>query len=70
MKCCTFSLAFIATLRGADICYFHQECDMGCFTDDPPWGGTEARPNKNLPEPPGTINTKFILDTPGRLGSG
>ena len=51
-----------------EICYYYQECDMGCFTDDPPWGDTDARPTKHLPDPPADIDTTFGLDTQDELG--
>ncbi|XP_044287409.1 pancreatic lipase-related protein 2-like [Varanus komodoensis] len=40
-------------------------CDnrLGCFTNDPPWGGTLQRPALNLPEPPEVVNTTFLLHT-------
>uniref|UniRef100_A0A8D2KUB3 Triacylglycerol lipase n=1 Tax=Varanus komodoensis TaxID=61221 RepID=A0A8D2KUB3_VARKO len=36
---------------------------LGCFTNDPPWGGTLQRPALNLPEPPEVVNTTFLLHT-------
>ena len=50
-------------INGAEICYNYDECNLGCFTDQPPWGGTEARPNHRLPEPPSTVAPIFHLDT-------
>ena len=60
-------LAILGAVFGEQVCYYHNGCDLGCFTSDPPWGGTDARPNEKLPEPPGTIDTNFILDTSGYL---
>ena len=44
------------------------ECDLGCFTDEPPWGGTDARPNHRLPAAPSEVDPVFILDTRKEIG--
>jgi len=55
-------------ISGAKICYHYQECDLGCFTDEPPWGGTDARPNHRLPATPSEVDPVFKLDTRTELG--
>ena len=40
----------LAGALASEICYYYQECDMGCYSDQPPWGGTDARPNNHLPQ--------------------
>jgi hypothetical protein len=62
MRLFTIALCFIGVLAD-EICYYYQQCDMGCFTDEAPWGNTEARPTANLPLTPSDVNTKFHLDT-------
>ncbi|XP_062987645.1 pancreatic lipase-related protein 2-like [Elgaria multicarinata webbii] len=59
-----FGVWFIAlflnvVVRGSEICYSR----FGCFTNDPPWGGTLQRPVLNLPESPEVVNTTFFLYT-------
>ena len=44
------------------------ECDLGCFTDEPPWGGTDARPNHRLPAAPSAVDPVFKLDTRKEIG--
>eukprot|EP00079_Xenopus_tropicalis_P031729 XP_017945500.1 PREDICTED: pancreatic triacylglycerol lipase-like [Xenopus tropicalis] len=44
--------------RGS-VCYG----DLGCFTDEPPWGGTAERPLGLLPMSPEAINTRYFLVT-------
>ncbi|CAI9615177.1 unnamed protein product, partial [Staurois parvus] len=43
----------------AKICYDR----LGCFTDDPPYSGTRARPISRLPWAPEVIKTQFLLFT-------
>lgn len=44
---------------GAEVCMQ----DLGCFSDLPPWGGTEQRPASVLPWTPDLIGTRFLLFT-------
>ncbi|XP_077310063.1 pancreatic lipase-related protein 2-like [Lithobates pipiens] len=52
-------LSIAAAIEAADICYDR----LGCFTDDPPYSGTLARPIRRLPWAPEVINTQFLLFT-------
>ncbi|XP_053548657.1 pancreatic triacylglycerol lipase isoform X2 [Bombina bombina] len=46
-------------VKGGDVCYPNH----GCYTDSPPWGGTQERPISTLPWSPEKINTRFFLYT-------
>ncbi|XP_077309952.1 pancreatic lipase-related protein 2-like [Lithobates pipiens] len=52
-------LSIAAAIEASDICYDR----LGCFTDDPPYSGTLARPIRRLPWAPEVINTQFLLFT-------
>lgn len=41
--------ALLGIALGDEVCYRHNDCDVGCFTNLPPWGGTDARPGNKLP---------------------
>ncbi|KAA8584140.1 hypothetical protein FQN60_015348 [Etheostoma spectabile] len=43
----------------AEVCFN----ELGCFSDLPPWGGTEQRPVSVLPWQPDAIGTRFLLFT-------
>ncbi|XP_034754986.1 inactive pancreatic lipase-related protein 1-like [Etheostoma cragini] len=43
----------------AEVCFD----ELGCFTNLPPWGGTEQRPVSVLPWQPDAIGTRFLLFT-------
>ncbi|CAI9620798.1 unnamed protein product, partial [Staurois parvus] len=47
----------LGAARGDEVCYE----DLGCFSDDPPWGKTIPRPEPKLPWSPKKINTQFFL---------
>ncbi|XP_056148006.1 inactive pancreatic lipase-related protein 1-like [Lampris incognitus] len=47
------------TAHAAEVCFE----DLGCFDDQPPWGGTEQRPLSLLPWSTETIGTRFLLFT-------
>uniref|UniRef100_A0A4W3K2L0 Triacylglycerol lipase n=1 Tax=Callorhinchus milii TaxID=7868 RepID=A0A4W3K2L0_CALMI len=50
----------LAHLIEADkVCYPR----LGCFTNEPPWGGTDERPFKKLPWSSEDINIRFLLWT-------
>ncbi|XP_067393346.1 pancreatic lipase-related protein 2-like, partial [Emydura macquarii macquarii] len=57
------ALFLLDTARGKEVCYKR----LGCFTDNPPWGGTLQRPLKGLPNSPESINTTFLLYTRDNL---
>lgn len=38
--------------------------ELGCFANQPPWGGTAQRPAAVLPWQPEAIGTRFLLFTP------
>lgn len=42
--------------------------DLGTFSDEYPWGGTNERPSHILPSTPESVNTRFYLDTRRRKG--
>ncbi|XP_051883684.1 pancreatic lipase-related protein 2-like [Pristis pectinata] len=46
-------------VQADEICFRN----LGCFTDDVPWGGTKERPIKRLPWSPEHINIRFLLWT-------
>ncbi|XP_069755569.1 pancreatic lipase-related protein 2-like [Narcine bancroftii] len=46
-------------VKADEICFNR----IGCFTDDPPWGGTKQRPIKRLPWSPEHIHIRFLLWT-------
>ncbi|KAJ0004853.1 hypothetical protein NQD34_011067 [Periophthalmus magnuspinnatus] len=54
---------FLCMLFGAS--YGGEVCigDLGCFSDLPPWGGTQQRPASVLPWGPEAIGTRFLLFT-------
>uniref|UniRef100_A0A3B3ZY33 Triacylglycerol lipase n=1 Tax=Periophthalmus magnuspinnatus TaxID=409849 RepID=A0A3B3ZY33_9GOBI len=54
---------FLCVLFGAS--YGGEVCigDLGCFSDLPPWGGTQQRPASVLPWGPEAIGTRFLLFT-------
>lgn len=74
--------ALLGIALGDEVCYRHKECDVGCFTNLPPWGGTDARPGNKLPNivrfkifinnwlysQPSDVNVQFHLDTPLERG--
>ena len=41
--------SLLGTVFGDEVCYKHNQCEVGCFTNLPPWGGTDARPGSKLP---------------------
>uniref|UniRef100_A0A668AZE3 Triacylglycerol lipase n=1 Tax=Myripristis murdjan TaxID=586833 RepID=A0A668AZE3_9TELE len=49
----------LCCLLAAEVCFD----DMGCFSDQPPWGGTVQRPLSCLPWRPEEIGTRFLLFT-------
>ncbi|XP_038613578.1 pancreatic lipase-related protein 2-like [Tachyglossus aculeatus] len=49
----------LGAIEGKEICFKR----LGCFSDDPPWGGILQRPFKILPLSPEAINTRFLLYT-------
>lgn len=54
LLCCLAGTAY-----GAEVCF----SDLGCFNDQPPWGGTPQRPATRLPWDPEKIGTRFFLFT-------
>ncbi|XP_071402803.1 inactive pancreatic lipase-related protein 1-like [Centroberyx affinis] len=54
LLCC-----LVGTAYAAEVCFD----DVGCFDDQPPWGGTEQRPVSRLPWKPEQIGTRFLLFT-------
>ncbi|KAM6956607.1 inactive pancreatic lipase-related protein 1-like [Aplochiton taeniatus] len=55
-----FRLWSSSTSNSAEVCY----SDLGCFSDEFPWGGTAERPKALLPWEPELIGTRFLLFTP------
>ncbi|XP_058507925.1 inactive pancreatic lipase-related protein 1-like [Solea solea] len=49
----------IGASYAAEVCF----SEWGCFTDLPPWGGTDQRPASFLPWKPEDIGTRFLLFT-------
>uniref|UniRef100_A0A6I8PDE3 Triacylglycerol lipase n=1 Tax=Ornithorhynchus anatinus TaxID=9258 RepID=A0A6I8PDE3_ORNAN len=49
----------LGAVEGRGICFKR----LGCFRDDPPWGGIPQRRLKILPCSPEYINTRFLLYT-------
>ncbi|XP_040906020.1 inactive pancreatic lipase-related protein 1-like [Toxotes jaculatrix] len=47
------------TSYGGEVCFD----ELGCFGDQPPWGGTAQRPVSVLPWNPEEIGTRFLLFT-------
>jgi len=56
----SFLISMCVLQSSADTVCYDQ---LGCFTDDYPFGGTPERPVTYLPETPEQINTRFYLDT-------
>uniref|UniRef100_A0A668AWR1 Triacylglycerol lipase n=1 Tax=Myripristis murdjan TaxID=586833 RepID=A0A668AWR1_9TELE len=54
LLCCLLGATY-----AAEVCFD----DMGCFSDQPPWGGTVQRPLSCLPWRPEEIGTRFLLFT-------
>ncbi|XP_062928104.1 pancreatic lipase-related protein 2-like [Mobula hypostoma] len=57
-----FIIAAVAlgnAVKADEICFNN----LGCFTDDVPWGGTKERPTKRLPWSPEDINIRYLLWT-------
>lgn len=50
---------YCAAAQCKHVCYD----DLGCFTDEKPFGGTLQRPLSSLPESPDRVGTKFMLYT-------
>uniref|UniRef100_A0A8C6SSZ6 Triacylglycerol lipase n=1 Tax=Neogobius melanostomus TaxID=47308 RepID=A0A8C6SSZ6_9GOBI len=50
----------VFSVAGGEVCIG----DFGCFSDLPPWGGTDQRPASVLPWTPEQIGTRFLLFTP------
>ncbi|KAG9465770.1 hypothetical protein GDO78_017744, partial [Eleutherodactylus coqui] len=48
-----------------EVCYDR----VGCFTDSPPWSGTQQRPISCLPWSPEKTNTRFLLYTRDNLNT-
>ncbi|XP_076818976.1 pancreatic triacylglycerol lipase-like [Clavelina lepadiformis] len=57
--CLLFAIWALQCSASDTVCYG----DLGCFTDAPPWGGTDERPIAHVPQSPEEINVKFFLDT-------
>ncbi|KAM6184770.1 pancreatic lipase-related protein 2-like [Rhynchocyon petersi] len=53
------SILLLNTVTGMELCFKN----LGCFSDQKPWGGTLQRPLKLLPWMPKLINTRFLLYT-------
>ncbi|XP_056291592.1 inactive pancreatic lipase-related protein 1-like [Pseudoliparis swirei] len=54
-------LCFLAgTSYASEVCFN----ELGCFANQPPWGGTAQRPAAVLPWQPEAIGTRFLLFTP------
>lgn len=49
--------SLLGTVFGDEVCYRHNQCEVGCFTNLPPWGGTDARPGSKLPN---LVSSKII----------
>ena len=58
-----FTTLLFHALSASDVCYTYGDCDLGCFTDDYPFGHTDTRPLPRLPGSPIDINPEFWLDT-------
>uniref|UniRef100_A0A3Q1H0G0 Triacylglycerol lipase n=1 Tax=Acanthochromis polyacanthus TaxID=80966 RepID=A0A3Q1H0G0_9TELE len=58
-----WSLGLLCLLTGAsyatEVCYD----ELGCFSDHPPWSGTDQRPVSALPWNPTELGTRFLLFT-------
>ncbi|KAM3838094.1 inactive pancreatic lipase-related protein 1-like [Diretmus argenteus] len=54
-----FSLWSFSSSNSAEVCFE----DLGCFSDEAPWGGTPQRPIARLPWSPEEIGTRFLLFT-------
>ena len=50
------------TIAG-QVCYNYGSCDLGCFTDEYPWGNSYVRPLSRLPLSPVDVKAQFLLDT-------
>ncbi|KAK5853517.1 hypothetical protein PBY51_014663 [Eleginops maclovinus] len=55
----TLLFLVIGTAYAAEVCFD----ELGCFDDQPPWGGTNQRPTSALPWSPDEIGTRFLLFT-------
>ena len=59
------------TLKSTDVCYTYggaETCDLGCFTNDYPFGNTPVRPLTRLPLSPDELDSEYLLDTKDYLG--
>jgi len=54
---------FAKLVFSGQVCYHYGECDLGCFTDEYPWGNSYVRPLTRLPLSPVDVQAQFFLDT-------
>ena len=65
-KISEISILLSSLYQSSQVCYHYggiDTCDLGCYTNEYPFGNSAARPLSRLPLSPDDLDTEYLLDT-------